>query len=148
MSEERWAPVPGYGRYQVSDQGNVRSNRTPRLKPIPLRGHLKVNLYYEGSRWATGHYIHRLVADAFVEGAGPVVRHLDGNPLNNVWTNLAWGTQSDNILDAVQHGTHNNARKTHCKRGHELTPENTRIVGKGRRNCRTCQRAAQARRKA
>lgn len=29
--------------------------------------------------------------------------------------------------------------QTHCKRGHELTPDNTRIGG-GRRGCRQCQR--------
>lgn len=33
-----------------------------------------------------------------------------------------------------------NVRKTHCKEGHELTPENTRIVRETERQCRTCQR--------
>jgi hypothetical protein len=32
-----------------------------------------------------------------------------------------------------------NARKTHCKRGHEFTAENTRLNG-GSRVCRTCTR--------
>jgi len=32
-----------------------------------------------------------------------------------------------------------NARKTHCIRGHEFTPENTRMTHKGR-NCRQCER--------
>lgn len=32
-----------------------------------------------------------------------------------------------------------NARKTHCKHGHEFTPENTRVSG-NRRDCRTCER--------
>lgn len=31
-----------------------------------------------------------------------------------------------------------NAAKTHCKHGHELTPENTLRRSGGRRNCRTC----------
>lgn len=30
---------------------------------------------------------------------GIVVRHLDGNPLNNSWVNIAIGTQSDNTND-------------------------------------------------
>lgn len=30
---------------------------------------------------------------------------------------------------------------THCLRGHEFTPENTRIKATGKRRCRTCERA-------
>lgn len=37
-----------------------------------------------------------------------------------------------------------NKAKTHCKRGHEFAPENTRLDGKGRRYCRTCQRESDA----
>ena len=33
-----------------------------------------------------------------------------------------------------------NARKTHCKRGHEFTPENTRVRESGYRSCRACDR--------
>lgn len=33
------------------------------------------------------------------------------------------------------------ARQTHCKRGHELTPENTYNLNTGRRRCITCNRA-------
>jgi len=32
-----------------------------------------------------------------------------------------------------------NREKTHCKRGHEFTPQNTRIY-RGRRHCRSCRR--------
>jgi hypothetical protein len=34
-----------------------------------------------------------------------------------------------------------NARKTHCIRGHEFTPETTRLTSKGHRQCRICRRA-------
>lgn len=37
-------------------------------------------------------------------------------------------------------GNHNNARKTHCKRGHLYTPANTYRDHKGARNCVTCRR--------
>jgi hypothetical protein len=33
---------------------------------------------------------------------------------------------------------HNNARKTHCKRGHPFTPENTYMSSDGKRRCRAC----------
>jgi hypothetical protein len=40
-----------------------------------------------------------------------------------------------------------NARKTHCKRGHEFTPENTYVWREGTRACRACHTAQeQARR--
>jgi hypothetical protein len=38
-----------------------------------------------------------------------------------------------------------NAQKTHCKRGHEFTPDNTKLDTRGHRTCRTCSRGLQAR---
>jgi hypothetical protein len=42
----------------------------------------------------------------------------------------------------VANGSHNNARKTHCKNGHAFTPENTYVEimanGRTRRDCVTC----------
>lgn len=40
------------------------------------------------------------------------------------------------------------ATKTHCKNGHEFTPENTIRRNKPGRECRTCANAAQRKRKA
>ncbi len=38
--------------------------------------------------------------------------------------------------------------QTHCKRGHEYTPENTRIDTRGNRNCKSCHRDRERTRKA
>lgn len=64
------------------------------------------------------------------------------------------GTMSENIADAFQKGRVNTAQlsslknanrdKTHCKSGHEFTPENTRIDKSGWRSCRTCMRSHRA----
>jgi hypothetical protein len=56
---------------------------------------------------------------------------------------LRWGSQQENMADMEDRTGHWNARKTHCKHGHEYTAENT-IVCKGhngnpKRNCRKCQ---------
>jgi len=56
---------------------------------------------------------------------------------------LKIGTPADNVLDAASKGRHHNARKTHCKRGHEYTPENTylKITPKTTmRSCLECQK--------
>jgi hypothetical protein len=52
-------------------------------------------------------------------------------------------TQSSNLLDAVRQGTHPLAASTHCKRGHEFTPENTALDSSGWRHCRECSRVRQ-----
>jgi len=56
------------------------------------------------------------------------------------------GTPKDNIEDRDEKRRNFFANKTHCKRGHEFTPENTRMRKAYRdrapaRVCRECERA-------
>ena len=53
-------------------------------------------------------------------------------------THLEPVTNSENVLRGEGIMVRN-SRKTHCIRGHEFTPENTRVDAKGR-TCRSCQR--------
>ena len=156
---ERWLPVPGYeGHYSVSNLGRIRSEgRTiayadgrsrwlPESVLNPYKnehGYLRVNLCNNSKQELR--YVHRIVLEAFVGEAPPGTHacHWNDDPEDNRLENLRWGTQSDNALDMVRNGEHNHARKTHCKRGHEFTPENTlRIRGSNRRTCRTCKNAS------
>ena len=50
------------------------------------------------------------------------------------------GTSADNSEDSVRAGTHAEARKTHCKRGHPFDEENTYYRPSGGRDCRACHR--------
>lgn len=51
-------------------------------------------------------------------------------------------THRENIMRSPIQVAAINARKTHCKRGHEYTPENTYVAPGGRRHrsCRACRR--------
>ena len=155
-------PVVGYeGSYEVSDQGRVRSlDRLVKRKNgslLPIRGvfltprpkksgHLSVRLMVAGEN-DRNRLIHTLVLEAFDRPArkGEECRHWpDRDPTNNRLTNLQWGTRSENTLDKVAHGTHPQAKKTHCPQGHEYTEENT-YRWQGGRSCRQCSRDASRR---
>lgn len=149
LPPEEWRPVPGYERtYEVSSLGRVKSlprrgTRGGVLKASPTHdGYLQLTLVQDGARrqWK----IHHLVVAAFLgpRPDGHQIRHLDGNGRNNSASNLRYGTGSENILDEVAHGTHSQARKTHCPQGHEYTPENTyyRPGHPTNRYCRACNR--------
>lgn len=144
---EEWLPIPGHSDYEASSWGRIRSRPQNHkhgkvLKPSIRKdnGHLRVDLGRgSGQKSRT---VDQLVLEAFIgpKPFGCGVRHLDGNPANNSPSNLAWGTQRENVLDTVKHGRHNMARKTHCKRGHEFTAENTSVQKRGNRECRSCRR--------
>lgn len=51
---------------------------------------------------------------------------------------LYWGTPKQNQADRRKRTGHHYADRTHCKRGHELTPENWRQYGSHNRQCRQC----------
>lgn len=152
MIGEEWRAIPGWeGHYEASSLGRVRSlervdsaGRRVRgrvLSPSVRRsGYLHV-LLWRGGRSET-RYVHRLVTLAFV---GPCpetleVCHLDGDPGNNRIENLRYDTSSANHLDAVRHGTHHNASKTHCLNGHPFDDSNTHLAPSGQRVCRACNR--------
>ena len=156
--EVEWRDIPGYeGYYQVSDNGDVRSldrkiiNRLGHelslkgksLKPKKDYEYLRVELNIHGE--AKLFFIHRLVLLAFVGEIpeGMQCRHLDGDATNNNLSNLAYGTVSENQLDRVRHGTHQESVKTHCPRGHVLKSPNLTAGGvrKGKRICLACARA-------
>lgn len=125
---EEWLPVPGYEHYEVSRTGRVRSkdrrvgSRNLLRRGMELKasvgelGYPKAVLYCEGK--PRTFRVHSLVMLAFV-GARPhglVTRHLDGDPSNNCLENLTYGTQSENMLDAVGHGTLRVGGKSHASK--------------------------------
>jgi hypothetical protein len=102
-----------------------------------IKGTGRANARYE--------YVHRA---AWEEANGPIpdgvfVLHRCDNPACYRLDHLFLGTAADNSADMVAKGRHrgnHGHRKTHCKHGHEFTPENTRIRSDGSQVCRTCHR--------
>ena len=86
---------------------------------------------------------HRLVYELCAGPIAPgmVLDHLCRNPGCCNPTHLEQVTQRENILRGVG-ATAVNAAKTHCKYGHEFTPENTYVnsVNPTHRACRICLR--------
>ena len=103
----RATEIEGYnGKYYVTDDGQVyyvHHSRGPQShylvqRPSPTSAYLYVGLYHDGI-W--NHVpVHRLVASVYCSQAPDcnVVNHIDGNILNNHYTNLEWTTQKDNLL--------------------------------------------------
>lgn len=100
QQKEKYACQNGFS---VSRCGNVVvSPRTNGRKLFLTKsGYYAITIYFNGKRIMVR--IHRLQAyqkfeDKIYE-SGIVVRHLDGNPKNNSWENIAIGTASENMMD-------------------------------------------------
>lgn len=74
-------------------------------------GYLRITITSKGDSKTIK--IHTLILEAFTgpRPPGGVSRHLDGNPANNVPSNLVWGTPVENQQDSILHRTHAGLRK-------------------------------------
>lgn len=117
---EQWRDIPGYeGRYQVSDQGRVKSlpfkqryllrTGVEAYRTTPERilaqqkqnsGYMLVHLHLDNKRKACT--VHRLVALAFVPGRALTVNHKSGIKTDNRAENLEWSSYTENHLHAVR----------------------------------------------
>lgn len=85
--------------------------------------------------------VHRLMFE-LVRGSIPNGLHLDHLCRNRNCVNpdhLEAVSHKENVLRG-EGPTAINAKKTHCKRGHPLIPENLRNDPKGYRHCKVCDR--------
>ena len=139
-----WRPVPEAPGYWVSSDGRVWSAVSQRMISLqrPDDRYVKVMIRRDKRPWFT--YVHSLVLTAFVgpRPEGHEVCHLNGDETDNRVENLIWGTHSVNVRHQVEHRTHWQVAKTHCKNGHEFSPENTYLRNGKYRQCRQCDRDA------
>lgn len=117
---EEWRDIKGYeGSYMVSNLGRIKSlvgwNGYEYIKRDKILNPYKqkvgqdyyrsvVKLHKNGKKKDAK--VHRLVASAFIPNPEnkPNINHKDGNPLNNIVSNLEWCTQRENIIHSYEIG--------------------------------------------
>lgn len=118
-----WKDIEGYdGKYQISNYGEVRSfskwSRGRTLKGGATKGNPNpykfVALVKTGRKDIKFKYIHRLVAEAFIDNPLnlPEVNHKNGNTLDNMVDNLEWCTHAQNMYFASQSGVLSEGQKS------------------------------------
>jgi len=97
-TQEIYANITGFPKYQISTFGNIKNVRTGRiLKPgIDGAGYYKVTLRNNG--YSSNKNIHKLVASEFLENPDSknCVDHIDRDKTNNHILNLRWATIIEN----------------------------------------------------
>lgn len=104
--------------YTCDEEGNIYGTRGIKINPLEAPDRQKFTIRTNeitGRRSTTTIPVHRFIAyckfgdKLFQESI--LVRHLDGDVLNNSWDNLELGSQSENMMDRPKE-----ARIAHAKR--------------------------------
>lgn len=142
---EQWKEIEGNREtYAVSDQGEVKTVTRPGARGSTVKGHalaqrensngyLRVTARFKGEKKSYAHFVHRLVAEAFVPNPEnkPFVNHKDGNKHNNHATNLEWCTKSENEKHAWRTGLKTDvATKGELHGMHKLKEKDVKYIRK------------------
>ena len=94
---EVWKEIEENNNYLISNLGRFKRNNKILKLNKNARGYLYCNI--STNNIITKVKIHRLVAKAFVNNPQnkETVNHIDGNKLNNYYSNLEWNTRKENI---------------------------------------------------
>lgn len=123
VMSERWLPIPGLDRYEVSDMGRIKNRSTGRVLKTNTQDGYATFFPRRGRKV----WVHRCVLNAFVGPCpdGMECRHLDGNRRNNALSNLKWGTRIEQAMDRVRHQT---VARGEEKPGRKLSCESVREI--------------------
>lgn len=100
--KEEWRCHSKYNFLLISNFGNIKTNNNSAINILNNHGYNMINIKNDNF------FIHRLVAELFVENPKPdkyfYVNHIDGNKSNNNFYNLEWCNISMNTEHAVLSG--------------------------------------------
>jgi len=120
LSREEFRTIPGFEKYEITRDGDVRNIRTGRLLA-------------EIENKKTGLFSYCLWKD-------------DGKNTHRSWERLVWlaypeieaKAKAEKAAEAAKPYKVRTHRVTECRYGHEYTPENTRVTKNGGRDCKKC----------
>lgn len=95
--------IPGFDNYFCTPNGDIISLNYGeirlRAKHITEKGYQRVCLSKGGKTISL--YVHRIVAELFIGKSNLLVNHKDTNKQNNLYTNLEYATNRENICHAL-----------------------------------------------
>jgi len=119
-TNELWKWIPTCeGKYMVSNFGRIRKHFVNNKKPHSSDGIIvefkpnyhgylarAIRVVIDGNTIVKQFKIHRLVGILFIPNPNnhPMLNHIDGNKLNNHYTNLEWTTAKANVHHAFDNG--------------------------------------------
>lgn len=140
---EEWRKIEEFPRYSVSNKGNIRDDRTGKIRKTTISNVGYPIVSINGS----ARLVHRLECAAFIPNPDnkPTVNHKDGNRSNNDLNNLEWATYHENnihgwrVLDSTNR--REKARKPHCEYfgpGHIMNDKGRRKMSEAKKKRIIC----------
>jgi hypothetical protein len=104
-----WKKILGFANHSASDTGQIRRDsyvdtNNHIMPQLELVQEINSSGYKRVSFLGKQHFVHRLVALAFLVGKDETVNHIDGNKFNNFAYNLEWLSQSENTKHSFRNG--------------------------------------------
>lgn len=111
--------------YFVSEDGGIFRDGKKLYTSLTNKGYKDGCIFINGKRKHLS--IHRTVALLYVPNPDnlPQVNHIDGNKLNNHYTNLEWVTNQQNRTHAIENGLHIIGEDTY---NHIFTEDDIRYI--------------------